>query len=111
MENDGKSSLIDNFYKETIQLYSNKKGFTFLIELFLKIYQKKNLCPDLLNVFKEINTNSKENAKNMDRSNILKNYTSIFKEIKSEADKIIETNDYNFVEFYGIILSYLNIEV
>ena len=108
LEKDRKESLIDNFYKETIKLYSNKKGFVFLIELFLKIYQKKNLCPELLSIFKDINLNPKENAKNMDKSALLKDYTSKFKEIKSEAEKLIETNNYNFVEFYGIILCYLN---
>ena len=44
LKKEGEESKIDELYKETIELYSKKKGFTFLIELFLKIYQKKNLC-------------------------------------------------------------------
>ena len=44
----------------------------------------------------------------MDRQPLLKDYTSKFKSIKSEAEKIIENNNYNFIEFYGIVLCYLN---
>ena len=46
---------IDDLYKETIDLYSKKKGFSFLISIFLKIYKnKKDLCNDLMNKFKEM---------------------------------------------------------
>ena len=104
--NGGEESLIDTLYKETIELYKKKKGFAFLILLFLKIYEKKDLCNDLLKIFKEINENPKENEKNMDRKPFLKDYTSKFEEIVSEADKLVE--NYKSIEFYGIILSYLN---
>ena len=47
---------IDDLYKETIDLYSKKKGFSFLISIFLKIYKnKKDLCNDLMKKFKEMN--------------------------------------------------------
>lgn len=39
--NGGEESLIDTLYKESIELYKKKKGFAFLIVLFLKIYKKK----------------------------------------------------------------------
>jgi len=55
-----------------------------------------------------MNGNPKDNEKNMDRKSNLKDYTSIFKEIIKEANKIIDDNKYNSVEFYGIILCYLN---
>ena len=106
LEQKGEESLINSLYKETIEIYKKKKGFAFLILLFLKIYQKKDLCKELLKVFKEINENPKENEKNMDRKQFLKDYTSKFKEIISKADELEE--NYNSIEFYGIILSYLN---
>ena len=107
LEKNGEESLIDDLYKETIKLYENKKGFSFLIVLFLKIYQKKDLCSQLLQIFKKMNENPKDNEKNMDRKSFLKDYTSKFKLIISE-DEIIKNNNYNLIEFYGIILCYLN---
>ena len=81
LEKNGEENIIDELYKETIELYSKKKGFTFLIVLFIKIYQKKDLCPELLKIFKKINENPKDNEKNMDRQSLLKDYTSKFKSI------------------------------
>jgi hypothetical protein len=108
LEKNGEESIIDILYKETIELYSMKEGFTFMIELFLKIYQKKNLCIQLLQIFKKINQNPKDIEKNKDRKMYLKDYISKFNSIKSEADKIIENNNYNCIEFYGVLLCYLN---
>ena len=108
LEKNGEEGIIDILYKETIELYSKKEGFTFMIELFLKIYQKKNLCIQLLQIFKKINQNPKETGKNKDREMYLKDYISKFNSIKSEADKIIENNNYNYIEFYGVVLCYLN---
>jgi len=108
LKKNGEENLIDILYKETIELYSMKEGFTFMIELFLKIYQKKNLCIQLLQAFKKINQNSKDMEKNKDRKIHLKDYISKFNSIKSEADKIIKDNNYNYIEFYGVVLCYLN---
>lgn len=69
-------SLIDFLYEESIKIYKKRKGFSFLIILFLKIHRKKDLCNNLLKIFKEINQSSKENEKNMDRNPFLKVYTS-----------------------------------
>ena len=55
-----------------------------------------------------MNGNPKDNERNMDRKSYLKDYTSLFKEIKSEANQIIENNSYNPIDFYGLILCYLN---
>jgi len=108
LKNIGEEKIIDDLYKETIKLYENKKGFTFLIVLFLKIYQKEKLCSELIQIFKKMNENPKDNEKNMDRKSCLRDYSSKFRLIKSEADKIIDKNNYNLKEFYGIILCYLN---
>lgn len=101
-------ALINDFYNETIKLYSIKKGFAFFIELFLKIYQKKDLCSQLMEIFKKLNENPKDIAKNMDRPPFLKEYTSKLKEIKSKVDTIIKNNEYNPIDFYGILLCYFN---
>ena len=99
---------IDELYKETIDLYSKKKCLSFLIELFIKIYQKKDICSILLTKFKEINENMIDNNKNMDKKSYLKIYLSEFIEIKSIADKLVVNNNYNIIEFYGILLYYFN---
>ena len=108
LKKNGEENLIDDLFKEAIDLYSKKKGFYLLISLFLKIYKKKDLCSKLLKIFKDMNGNPKDNEKNMDRKSYLKDYTSKFKEIKSEANQIKETNSYNPIDFYGLILCYLN---
>ena len=106
LEENREEEKIDELYKDTIDLYSKKKGFNLLIPLFLKIYQKKNLCQLLLKKFKETDEKAKQN--NMDRKADLKDYTSQFGEIISEAGKLIKDNEYNPIDFYGIILCYTN---
>ena len=111
LKKDGEENKIDDLYKETIDLYSKKKGFSFLISIFLGVYKnKKDLCNDLMKKFKEMNKNPKDNEKNMDRKSYLgeKEYKSEFNKIKSEADNLINDKKYNPIQFYGIILCYLN---
>jgi len=55
-----------------------------------------------------MNLNPKDKEKNMNRKASLKDFTSIIHEIISETDKFIENNNYDKIEFYGIILCYLN---
>ena len=95
---------INLLFKDTIELFSIKKGFSFLIEIFVEIYEKKDLCELLLKIFKEMNLSQKDNDKNMDRDSFLEKHKKIFNSIISEA------NNYknNSIEFYGIILCYLN---
>ena len=77
-----------------------------MIPLFLKIYQNKKLCPLLLKYFKETVVNSKFN--NSDRKTYSKDYTSQFNNIVSEVANIRRENKYDPIDFYGIILCYLN---
>ena len=108
LKRNGEKNKIDELYKETIELYSQKKGFSLLITLFLNIYKKKDLCSILLVKFKDMNKNLEDNKRNMDRDLYLKEYISEINTIKSEAEKLINYNNYNSIEFYGIILCYLN---
>ena len=104
-------SMINELYKDTLELYQEKKLFSLLITLFIKIYEK-DLCSKLLKKFKEMNTNINKGKKvketNMARKSYLKYYTSIFNQIISKSEKLIVDNNYNAIKFYGILLCYLN---
>ena len=99
---------IGDLYKDTLELYSKKKGFSFLIPFFLKIYHddsSEKLCEQLLELFKSMNGKQKDNEKNMDRKAYLKDYIEDFKIICEEK---IDNINYNTIDFYGLILCYLN---
>ena len=53
--------LINKLYKETIKLYKTKKGFEFLISLFVQIYEDKDLCNSLMELVTTLD------EKNLDR--------------------------------------------
>ena len=107
---------IDDLYKETIELYSKKNRFDFLIKLFSKIYENKKCCELLIEKFYNINsdlkgkTKEKEEASmNDDRDKDLgKQFNNIMTRIESESDRLIKSNGYNPIHFYGVILSYFN---
>ena len=40
-------------FPETIVLHSEKKWFYFLVELLLKIYKERELCPKKIETFRE----------------------------------------------------------
>ena len=62
-------------YDDTINLYKDKKQFSLLITLFLKIYDKnKDLCSKLLTVFFKIN-----DQENTDKINDLKEKVELLK--------------------------------
>ena len=91
-------------YEDTIALYENKKQFSLLITLFLKIYQKnKDLCYKLIEIFYRINEED-----NTDREKDLKKDLKSFKDIYSNAKDILEENKYNPIHFYGILFCYLH---
>ena len=98
---------IEILYDEIIKLYSKKKDFSFLIKLFIKIYDKKNLCIKLIKEFYNINKD-KTKKKNINGKENLNYYISTFSNISSEADNLIKNNGYDAIQFYGIILCYLN---
>jgi len=107
LKKNNEEEKIDTLYEESIKLASNKKGFYLMISLFVKIFNKKNLCIKLINEFYQISIN-KKNEKNLYRTECLNNYISAFSNISSEADNLIQNNGYDAIKFYGIILCYLN---
>lgn len=91
-------------YEDSIDLYEKKKQFSFLISLFLKIYDKnKELCKKLIEIFYEIN--EKEND---DKENDLKKEVKFFEDIYSNSLNILEENNYNKIHFYGLLFCYLH---
>ena len=96
---------IETLYKDTIDSFEKKKGFSFLISLFVQIYKNKELCPLLLDKFKEMNKEPNY-YENMDRNRDLEQYIQIFRNISSDADNLINRNSYDFIQFYGILLCY-----
>ena len=105
---------IQELYKEAIEFYSKKGKFSFLISLFSKIYEEKNICESLLEKFYYMNYELKQKGKkelsiNADRDdNLREKFNSIMTKIESESEQIIENNRYNPIHFYGVILSYFN---
>jgi len=103
LKKNNESDKIDLLFKETIELYKAKKKFSLLISLFLKIYQQnKNLCSQLIDVFKKINE-----EENTDRDKDLAIELNTFNNIYSNANSLIEENKYDAIGFYGIIFCYL----
>ena len=100
---------LDILYKDTIHLYSKKPTYVFLMKLFTKVYQDKNLCPLLLDKFNE--TKDKENQINsIDKIN-LESLKDIFKSVFENIDNLIAFSSKKeyLKTFYSIILSFLNI--
>ena len=108
LKKNNEESKIEKLYKETITLHLDNKNFSFLVKLFVQIYNNKKWCPLLMEKFKEMNIKIKEKEKNLEKNKDLENYNKNFNQISSEADKLIKTNDYDPIQFYGIILCYLN---
>lgn len=118
-ENIKEESKIQELYKETIELYSKKSSFSFLISLFSKIYQDKKFCEPLIEKFYKMNAEikekeekekgKKETSTNNDRDHKLGDqFNSIMSKIETEAESLIKNNDYNPIYFYGIIITYFN---
>ena len=108
LKRNNEEDKIETLYRDTIDLFGKKKDFNILISLFVQLYKNKELCPLLMGKFKEMNNKAKNHEKNMNRNKDLEKYIDIFKDISSEADNLIKNNDYDPINFYGIILCYLN---
>ena len=94
----------EKLYKDTIDLYEQKKQFSLLINLFLKIYAKnKELCKNLIEIFFKIN-----DQENNDKLDDLKKNLKSFKDILSNARDILDENNYDPIHFYGLLFCYLH---
>ena len=107
-------SKLPLLYEETIELYSKKSSFSFLISLFAKIHENNKFCNLLLQKFYDININikgkdKKDNNNNSDRNEKLGDkFNSLMVKIESQSESLINSNEYNPIHFYGILICYLN---
>ena len=101
LKRNNKENKVDLLYKDIIVLFSIKKGFSFLIELFVEIYKKRFMWI-FLEKLKEMSLDQKDNEENMDRESFLEKNKSILYTIISEDG----CYNYDTVEFYGVILCY-----
>ena len=113
LKNLNQESLYTTLYEDTISVYSMFPKFDFLINIFLKINKIKELCPKLLEEFKNFNSKITNSIKDKNYSNInyeeyLNEYNKEFEQIIENSEKIISSNGYNPTYFYGLILCYLN---
>ena len=103
---------IDLLLEEAIEFYSKEQNFKLLITLFVQVYDKKNLCNKLISDFKEMRIKNESYEKyflfDENNSNYLEQYKEKIKNILEESDELIKNNGYPPLEFYGIILCYLN---
>ena len=105
--------LLDDLYDDTIKLYSKYPIFELLINLFVNIYDNKNVCPKLIKEFRIFNEKlttrlNDPNSSYIVFQDILNEFVEKFKTILEKSKKLVEANSYNFTEFYGLIFCYLN---
>ena len=81
-------SLYDDLYNDTIDLYSHYPKFDFLINIFVKVYQNKNICPKLLGEFKKFNDEIKNNIKDKHFSYI--NFEQYLIDFKPFLEKLVK---------------------
>ena len=101
---------MQELFQKIIELYSKKKGFSFLISLFVKVYQEKDLCKILIKNFYNMNANIKGNIKGdgivADDPKLDEKFNSIILKIFSESDSLIDRMNiirFNFMEFLSVI--------
>ena len=91
-------------YNDSINICDKKQNFQFLINIFVKIYNTE-LCSKLLDVF---NKNKSKLVENNNKENLTK-YKFDFDSILESLEEIISKFSFNLIDFYGLILCYLNI--
>ena len=94
---------IEKLYKDTIAVYEKKK-FSLLISLFLKLYEQNQvLFKALLDIFNNISE-----EENTDRDKALESKLNTFIQIYENASDIIQKNRYDPIKFYGVLFCYFN---
>ena len=89
-------------FNDSINIYSKKPRFEFLVNIFIHVYNDENLCSKLLSEFDKNYT--KEEQKNSIFPENLEKYLKNFNDI---CENIVNFNS-SKLRFYGIIFCYLN---
>ena len=105
------SNKLNYLYNDTIELYSKHPKFEFLINIFINVYENKKICPKLMEEFKKFNLKltqkiNDSNLVNIDFIDSLKENVKTFQTIRQKSKELL--NSYNHIDFYGLVLSYLN---
>jgi hypothetical protein len=103
LQNNNEKEKNEKLYEDTIDLYEKKKQFSLLVTLFLKIYENKDLCNKLIEIFYRVNE-----EENTDKVIDLRKEVKSFNNIYSNARDILEENNYNPIYFYGVLFCYLH---
>ena len=85
-----KKKKMKNYTKIQLTYMKKKKQFSLLITLFLKIYENKDLCNKLIEIFYRVNE-----EENTDKVIDLRKEVKSFNNIYSNARDILEENNYN----------------
>jgi len=107
------NQILNDLYNDTIKIYTKQPYFEFLINIFINVYENKDTCNSLLEEFQKFNKKLTPKLDDPFSSFIvfkesLNEYIDKFKKNVEESKKIIESNSYDFIQFYGLIFSYLN---
>ena len=99
-------------YHESVELYSKKTSFSFLISLFSKIYQEKESCNLLLKKFYEMNVKFEKekyiNPYSDKDAKLGDQFNSLMVKVAENSENYVKSNSYNPIHFYGILVCYLN---
>ena len=99
------NNKLDILYTDSIKLCSKKPNFHFLINIFVRVYNTEN-CSNLLDVFNK-NIDKPGQKDNIDKEKLLK-YKFDFEQICENPEEIITKYSLNKIDFYALILCYLN---
>ena len=96
---------LDLLYLDSIFLYSKKPNFHFLITIFVNVYNT-NYCSKLLEEFNKKIDEPLQKDKIMEEN--LDKYKEIFVDICQNTEDLISSFSLNKIDFYGLVLCYLN---
>ena len=102
-ENEG---VLSSLYKDSIILYGKNPTFEFLVNLFVKVYNNIDICKMLLKEFK--NSLKKESQKSEIYIENLLKFKDTFQDICDKSENKIKENQDIIIDYYGLILCYLN---
>ena len=99
------SNKFDELFSDSINLCSKTPSFHFLINIFVHVYNTK-YCSQILEVF--IKNIDKKGQKDDINQDVLKQYKFDFDQIHENSKEAITKYSLNKIDFYGLILCYLN---